>query len=102
MLLKLTLVSQRFSRRPRWTVRFQGKLRDLAGMGTKSEIKILDGIESLSRRTGRTPLGVAWPAAQLQLELIRAVKGVKAAEVAGSLRRMKDTVGDIDLSLIHI
>ena len=75
----------------------KGKLRDLPGMGAKSEVKILDGIESLSRRTGRTPLGNAWPAAQEQLDLIRKVKGVEAAEVAGSLRRMKETVGDIDI-----
>ena len=75
----------------------KGKLRDLPGMGAKSEVKILEGIESLSRRTGRTPLGDAWPAAQEQLDLIRKVKGVEAAEVAGSLRRMKETVGDIDI-----
>ena len=62
-------------------------------MGAKSEVKILDGIESLSRRTGRTPLGDAWPAAQEQLDLIRKVKGVEAAEVAGSLRRHERNSG---------
>ena len=75
----------------------EGQLRELPGMGARSEAKLLDGIESLARRTGRTPLGVAWPAAQAQLEMIRGIKGVKAAEAAGSLRRMKDTVGDIDI-----
>ena len=74
-----------------------GELRTLSGMGPKSEAKILAGIESLSRRTGRTPLGLAWPVAQDMLALLRAVKGVKAAEVAGSLRRMRETIGDIDL-----
>jgi DNA polymerase (family 10) len=74
-----------------------GQLRDLAGMGAKSEAKILEGIDSLSRRSGRLPLGEVWPFAMELLEMIREVKGVKAAEVAGSLRRMKPTVGDIDI-----
>ena len=74
-----------------------GKLRPLPGMGEKSEAKILAGIESLSRRTTRTPLGKAWPAAQQMLEILRTVPGVVAAEAAGSLRRMRETVGDLDL-----
>lgn len=75
----------------------KGKLRDLPGMGPKSEAKILQGIESLGRRSGRTPLGDAWPAAQELLAMLREVKGVVAAEAAGSLRRMRSSVGDIDL-----
>jgi DNA polymerase (family 10) len=74
-----------------------GKLRGLPGMGEKSETKILEGIESLSRRSGRTPLGQALPVARDILNLLRNVKGVVRAEMAGSLRRMKVTVGDIDL-----
>ncbi len=74
-----------------------GQLRALPGMGEKSEAKILAGIESLSRRTGRTPLEKAWPFAEEQLALLRGVKGVVAAEVAGSLRRMRETVGDVDI-----
>jgi DNA polymerase (family 10) len=74
-----------------------GKLRDLPGMGEKSEAKIIAGIEALSRRTTRTPLGKAWPAAQELLKTLRQMPGVQAAEVAGSLRRMKPTVGDLDL-----
>ncbi len=74
-----------------------GKLRDLPGMGAKSEAKILAGIESLARRTDRTPLGDAWPIAQALLEMLRALPGVAAAEAAGSLRRMRSTVGDLDL-----
>ncbi len=75
----------------------QGRLRDLPGMGEKSEAKILQGIESLSRRSGRIPLGRAWPFAQQMLALLRAVPGVTAVETAGSLRRMRATIGDIDL-----
>jgi DNA polymerase (family 10) len=75
----------------------QGRLRSLPGMGEKSEAKILLGIEALGRRTGRIPLGKAWPFAQELLAALRVVPGVQAAEVGGSLRRMRATVGDIDL-----
>lgn len=75
----------------------KGYLRSLPGMGEKSEAKIIAGIESLGRRSGRIPLGRAWPFAQHMLELLRSVPGVTAAEAAGSLRRMRSTVGDIDL-----
>ena len=74
-----------------------GKLRDLAGMGEKSEAKVLAGIASLARRaTGRWPLGQAWPLAQDILTFLRALPGVEQAEAAGSLRRMKSTIGDLD------
>jgi DNA polymerase (family 10) len=74
-----------------------GKLRDLPGMGEKSEAAILAGIEALSRRSGRMPLGRAWPLAQGIIAELKQVKGVVAAEPAGSLRRMRSTIGDIDI-----
>jgi len=74
-----------------------GKLSQLPGMGSKSEEKIIAGVEALARRSGRTPLGVAWPFAQELLSMLRAIPGVTAAEAAGSLRRMKATVGDLDI-----
>lgn len=74
-----------------------GKLRALPGLGAKSEANILEGIRALHRRTERIPLGTAWPVAQEILEALRAVPGVKRATAAGSLRRMRATVGDIDL-----
>ncbi len=74
-----------------------GKLRDLPGMGTKSETAILDGLASLSRRSGRIPLGRAYPLAQEIIGVLKGVKGVVAAEPAGSLRRMRSTVGDLDI-----
>ncbi|HEX9028103.1 MAG TPA: DNA polymerase/3'-5' exonuclease PolX, partial [Anaerolineales bacterium] len=74
-----------------------GKLRDLPGMGEKSEAKVLAGIEAVGRRSARVPLGKAWPFAQELLALLRGVPGVVAAEAGGSLRRMRDTVGDLDL-----
>jgi DNA polymerase (family 10) len=74
-----------------------GKLRDLPGMGPKSEEAILAGIESLSRRSGRIPLGRAWPRAQEIVSRLKNIDGVVAAEPAGSLRRMRSTIGDIDI-----
>jgi len=74
-----------------------GKLRDLPGMGAKSEAQIIDGIASLARRSGRLPLGRAWPLAQEIIAKLRQVDGVTAAEPAGSLRRMRATVGDLDI-----
>lgn len=74
-----------------------GRLRDLHGFGAKSEENVLQGIEALHRRTGRTRLGDAWPLAQEMLAALRKVPGVVQAAPAGSLRRMRDTVGDLDL-----
>ncbi len=74
-----------------------GKLRNLPGMGEKSEAKVLAGIEALGRRSGRIPLGRAWPFAQELLAMLRQAPGVVRAEAAGSLRRMRPTVGDLDL-----
>jgi DNA polymerase (family X) len=77
----------------------EGKLRDLSGMGAKSEQKVLEGIESLRRQTGRTPLGVALPAAEALLDPLRSLPGVVDTQLAGSIRRARPTIGDIDLLL---
>lgn len=75
-----------------------GRLQELPGMGAKSEARILAAIESLARHgSDRTPLGVAWPIAQEILALLQAVPGVSKTAVAGSLRRMKESIGDVDL-----
>jgi len=75
----------------------QGRLRDLPGLGLKSEAAILAGIESLARRSARLPLGRAYPLAQEIVAALRGVKGVVAVQPAGSLRRMRSTIGDIDI-----
>ncbi len=76
----------------------EGKLRDLPGMGQKSEAKIIAGIEALSRHgDDRVSVGVAWPIAQHMLAALAEVPGVTRTAVGGSLRRMRDTIGDIDL-----
>ncbi len=75
----------------------EGKLRDLAGMGQKSEKKIIEGIESLARQTGRTPLGTALPTAQAILDQLIILPGVLESAIAGSIRRGRPTIGDVDL-----
>ena len=73
-----------------------GKLRGLPGMGEKSEAQIIAGIESLGRRATASPWGGLAAGSDL-LEYLRGVPGVAAAEAAGSLRRMRSTVGDLDI-----
>jgi DNA polymerase (family 10) len=75
-----------------------GQLQALPGLGAKSEARILAGIQALHRRSDRIPLGTAWPVATFLLEGLKDnCPEVQAATVAGSLRRMRSTIGDIDL-----
>ncbi len=75
----------------------EGRLRGLPGMGEKSETRILAGIAALGRRSDRMTLGLAWQHAQRWLDWARAQPGVLRAEAGGSLRRQRETVGDLDL-----
>ncbi len=80
------------------TVARAGKLRDLPGLGAKSEAKLIAAIEALARHGDeRTLLGDAWPIAQQILAELEIVEGVTKTAVAGSLRRMRETIGDVDL-----
>lgn len=74
-----------------------GKLRNLPGIGEKSEQKILEGIKAVSRRTTRMLLGTARPIALQWLEWLNQQDGVEKAEIAGSVRRWRETIGDLDL-----
>lgn len=76
----------------------EGRLRELPGMGQKSEQKILQGIELVKEGTRRALLGEILPLAETFLQrLCTEAPGVLACEVCGSTRRRCDTVGDIDL-----
>jgi DNA polymerase (family X) len=76
----------------------EGKLRDMPGLGAKSEAKILAAVEALARHgDARIPLGVAHPIAEEILAQLAQLPGVSQTAVAGSLRRRRDTIGDIDL-----
>src|SRR5262249_59229332 len=74
-----------------------GAAAKLKGFGEKSVAQIMAGMEFAAKATERTPLGVAWPLAQAVVEQVRALPGVKRVEIAGSLRRALETIGDIDI-----
>ncbi len=76
----------------------QGELRNLPGLGAKSEAKIVANIEALARHgDDRFPLAIAWPVAHEILSELQRLPQVQRGAVAGSLRRMRETTGDIDL-----
>jgi DNA polymerase (family X) len=75
----------------------QHRIRDLKGFGEKSEDNILRGIDIVLGQSGRMLLGDALPIAQTIAAYLREQGGCRHVSVAGSLRRMKETIGDIDL-----
>jgi DNA polymerase (family 10) len=78
----------------------EGKLHSLEGMGEKLEEKILKGIEQYRRSTGRFTIADASTYADAIVKTLKKIKGVSRIDVAGSLRRMKETIGDIDILVI--
>src|SRR3984893_4144681 len=76
----------------------EGKLRDLPGFGEKSEQNILKAVEVFKKSSGRFHIHDAEAAATaIVAHITRAGKSVDAVTPAGSLRRGKETVGDLDL-----
>lgn len=76
------------------------KIRDLESFGLKSEENILKGIEFLRKSSGRFILGFVMPVVEEIEERLRYLKEVKKVVVAGSIRRKKETVGDVDILVI--
>jgi DNA polymerase (family 10) len=74
-----------------------GRLRDLKGFGPKSEDRILHGIEVMRTADQRVPLNIAMDTAADLVAAISAVPGCARCTYAGSLRRMRETIGDIDI-----
>ena len=77
-----------------------GQLRDLPRFGQKREEKLIVAIEAFRKRAAapkRRPMAEALVAAETVCERLRAVPGVIAVEFAGSLRRRRETVGDLDI-----
>lgn len=74
-----------------------GKLTTLKGWGEKSVANILKGIEFHKKASGRLPIGEALPLAQEIVSALKKTKLCTAIEIAGSLRRRRDTCGDIDI-----
>ncbi len=78
----------------------EGKLRDLPGFGEKTEQNILKAVEVFKKSSGRFHIDVAEAAAaEIIAHIKKAGKAVEEVTPAGSLRRGKETVGDLDLLL---
>lgn len=75
----------------------EGKVQTLDGFGPKSASRILTAIESFKRRTGRMLLSEAEEVLEPLVAYVRETEGVERLEVAGSFRRRKETIGDLDL-----
>jgi DNA polymerase (family X) len=75
----------------------EGKLRTLPRLSEKSEQKILKSIESYRQITGRFHLDTADEIARKMIRLLDGLPGVDKVTPAGSLRRGRETVGDLDL-----
>ena len=73
-----------------------GKLSKLKGFGPKTEQNILDALANQESYSQRRLWWDAWAFAQPILEKLKKLKGVEKAEIAGSLRRKLETIGDLD------
>ena len=75
----------------------QGSIAELEGFGEKTQAKILEEVESIASEEERTLLAEAVEVADEVVEHMRSHDGVKKACAAGSLRRRRETVGDLDI-----
>lgn len=75
----------------------EGRLAKIDRLGEKTAANILHSIEVFRRKDRRISLGEALPVVEEVLSALRLVPGVRNLTAAGSLRRFKETVGDIDL-----
>jgi len=76
------------------------KIAGLFGFGEKTEKNILEGIEFLKRSKGRFLLGEILPKVKEVCDKLKTLKEVEKIEPAGSVRRKKETIGDVDLLVI--
>ncbi|HEY7063750.1 MAG TPA: DNA polymerase/3'-5' exonuclease PolX [Chloroflexota bacterium] len=73
------------------------RVRAVPGLGEKTEEKLAREVERLQESSRRLPLGVARPVAEQVMALLREHPAVVQIEPGGSLRRWRDSVGDLDL-----
>lgn len=78
----------------------QGRIHTLAGFGEKTELNILQAVELHTDPIRRFKLAVAAQYAEALRSYLAAVPGIKQVTVAGSFRRMRETVGDLDIIVI--
>lgn len=74
-----------------------GRLESLPRMGKKTINNIVESLEFLATNADRTRLGIAMPIAMELLDTLQKIPGVTKITYAGSLRRGKETIGDIDI-----
>jgi DNA polymerase (family X) len=74
-----------------------GKLRELKGFGPKSEDNLLHGIELMRHAGDRLLINAALEVAKEIVAALSAVTGCTRCTYAGSLRRMRETIGDVDI-----
>lgn len=77
-----------------------GKIRKIEGFGLKTEENILKGIEFLRKSRGRFILGFVLPQIREIEKRLAGLKEIERVVVAGSIRRWKETVGDMDILII--
>lgn len=78
----------------------EGRVATLAGFGAKSEAKILAGIQEFRQHRSRVPLHEADRVVEPLIAYLRECREVERLEVAGSYRRRRETVGDVDVLAI--
>jgi DNA polymerase (family 10) len=74
-----------------------GEIREVEGFGAKTESNMLEGIEFAREAHGRTLLNEARPQGEAVREYLADVDAVSEVELAGSIRRWRPTVGDVDV-----
>jgi len=77
-----------------------GKIASLFGFGEKTEKNILEGIAFLKRSKGRFLLGEILPKVKEIEERLKSLKEIERLSVCGSVRRRKETIGDIDFLIV--
>ena len=75
----------------------EGRLRDLDGFGEITERNILRGIQLREKTSGRVLLNVAYVDGNNYLDYMKRCDKIDRISIAGSLRRMKETIGDVDI-----
>jgi len=76
------------------------KIAPLFGFGEKTEKNILEGIEFVKRSKGRFLLGDILPKVKEVYQKLKSLKEVERIDAVGSIRRMKETIGDVDFLVI--
>jgi len=74
-----------------------GKLRDLDGFGETTEKNILRGIQLREKTSGRVLLNMAYADGNKYLDYLKKCERIGKIDIAGSLRRKKETIGDLDI-----